>query len=119
MVLELERDPAIAEVLLGEVEVLAVGAKGDVPQARGAPVVATHPEERQPAAFRHEGDRRVTPRGGVLAPEPEDVAVPALGGLLIADTQRDVVQALHTESHVCTLCPGCREPTATPAGVAR
>jgi hypothetical protein len=39
----------------------------------------------------------------VLAPEAEDVAVPALGGRLIADGQRDVVQALHTKWHVRTL----------------
>ena len=36
MVLELEGDPAPAELLLGEVEVLAVGPEGDVPQPCGA-----------------------------------------------------------------------------------
>ena len=73
----------------------AVGSEGYVPQPRGA--LAAGLEERQPAPFCHEGDRRVAPHLGVLAPEAEDVAVPALGGLLIADGQRNVVQALHTK----------------------
>src|SRR4029453_13111666 len=34
--------------------------------------------------------------------QAEDVAVPALGGRLIADGQRDVVQALQTKWHVRT-----------------
>ena len=42
--------------------------------------------------------------GDPATAEAEDVAVPALGGLLIADSQRDVVQALPTGS-------ACPHPT--------
>jgi hypothetical protein len=108
MVLKLERYPATAEIHLGDVEVLAVHTEGDMPQPHGALVVASRPEQRESAPFRHQSDRRVTPRGSVLAPEAEDIPVPALGGLLIADGQRDVIQALHTKSHFCPLRPVLR-----------
>jgi hypothetical protein len=57
MVLEIEGDPAAAEILLSEVEVLAVDTEGDVPQAAAAPVVATRPEQRQPAPYPRVGSR--------------------------------------------------------------
>ena len=39
------------------------------------------------------------PLGGVLARETEAIAVPALGDLLIADGQGNVIQALRPKTH--------------------
>jgi hypothetical protein len=66
-------------------------------KAHRALAVRSRLEQRDSAPMRHEGDRGVTPLGGVLAPEAEDVPVPALGDLLIADGKRDVIQALEAK----------------------
>jgi hypothetical protein len=50
------------------------------------------------ASVCHERERRVTPLGSVLALKSENVPVPALGNLLIAGAQRDVIHAPHVKA---------------------
>jgi hypothetical protein len=98
VVLELERDPAAPEIVLGAVEVLAIDAKRDMAQPDSGIAVWLR-LQRESASVGHERDRRVTPCVSVLALESENVSVPAVRGLLVGDAQRDVIQALYVKGH--------------------